>query len=202
MRYDLQPESEDGFSRQPEVGSQDDPLIAWIALPRVSNTSDAHPWTLDSGIRMQWTRSKGRSSARTHYCDSQLKKNTIDDLHWLRKHGLDTIIRERAAAGVPIVGICAGYQMLGQVITDPEGIAGSAGSIEGIGLLPVKTSYAPEKMHTTSHRKVAKCRMDGLRNPHGPHRVYRASHTAVAKRCTRRRHSPTERMGQLLARPV
>ncbi len=144
MRYDLQPESEDGFSRQPEIGGNDDPLMAWIALPRVSNTSDAHPWTLDSGIRMEWTRSKD-SLSRARIIVIPGSKNTIEDLRWLREQGFDQIIQERAAAGVPIVGICGGYQMLGQQITDPEGIAGGAGCIEGLGLLPIKTTYEPEK---------------------------------------------------------
>ncbi|ADE55041.1 cobyric acid synthase [Coraliomargarita akajimensis] len=144
MRYDLQPESEDGFSKQAVHGNPGDPGIAWIALPRVSNTSDAQPWTLDSGIRMYWTRSASdlRNASAIVIPGS---KNTIEDLRWLREQGIDTIIRERAAGGVPVVGICGGYQMLGQSISDPDGIAGGAGTIEGLGLLPLNTSYAAEK---------------------------------------------------------
>lgn len=144
MRYDLQPESEDGFSTQPESGGSDDPLIAWIALPRVSNTSDAHPWTLDSGIQMRWTRSASHLK-RAAAIVIPGSKNTLDDLKWLREQGFDTIIQERAAAGVPVIGICGGYQMLGQTISDPQGIAGGAGLVDGLGLLPVRTHFVPDK---------------------------------------------------------
>ncbi len=144
MRDDLQPESEDGFSRQPEIGTADDPLMSWIALPRVSNTSDAQPWTLDRGIRMQWTRSAD-ALRRARIIVIPGSKNTIEDLRWLHAQGLDTIIKERAAAGIPVVGICGGYQMLGLEITDPEGIAGGAGTVAGLGLLPIRTTYESEK---------------------------------------------------------
>ncbi len=144
MRYDLQPESEDGFSQQPEMGSSDDPLIAWIALPRVSNTADAHPWTLDTGVQTRWTRSAAdlRTASAIVIPGS---KNTVDDLKWLREEGLEQVIRQRAAEGVPVIGICGGYQMLGLEISDPEGIAGGAGVIEGLGLLPLRTQYEPGK---------------------------------------------------------
>jgi len=144
MRYDLQPESEDGFSQQPEAGTSRDPLIAWIALPRVSNTADAHPWTLDTGVQTKWTRSNSdlKKAAAIIIPGS---KNTLDDLKWLREQGLDRTIHERAAAGVPVIGICGGYQILGQEIRDPEGIAGGAGVIEGLGLLPLRTHYEQEK---------------------------------------------------------
>ena len=144
MHYELQPESEDGFSHQPESGNEDDPLLCWIALPRVSNTSDAHPWTLDRGIRIKWTRSPN-TLRRARAIVIPGSKNTIEDLRWLREQGLDRVLQERAAAGVPIVGICGGYQMLGQQITDLEGIAGGAGQIEGLGLLPLNTHYEAEK---------------------------------------------------------
>ncbi|WP_269523954.1 cobyric acid synthase [Coraliomargarita parva] len=144
MRYDLQPEMEDGFSKPPEFGHPEDPLLCWIALPRVSNTSDAQPWTLDRGIRMQWTRS-AEDLRKARIIVLPGSKNTIADLVWLRQEGLDQVILERAAAGVPVIGLCGGYQMLGQSISDPDGIAGNAGSIEGLGLLPLHTHYNTEK---------------------------------------------------------
>ena len=142
--HGLQPEPEDSFSSPPETGHQGDPLICWISFPYASNTSDAAPWTLDTGIRMEWTVHPDiLRQARIILLPGS--KNTLEDLRWLREQGLDTAIQERAAAGVPVVGICGGYQMLGRQITDPEGIAGSAGTMEGLNLLPLKTTYAPEK---------------------------------------------------------
>ena len=155
MRYELQPESEDGFSRQPEIGNSDDPLMVWIALPRVSNTSDAHPWTLDRGIRMEWTRSK-ETVRRARIIVIPGSKNSIEDLRWLRKQGLDQIIQERAAkAGIPVVGICGGYQMLGQLITDPEGHRRRRRNASRPRPVAHRNHVQAGKTHPASHRQVA-----------------------------------------------
>ncbi len=69
---------------------------------------------------------------------------TVSDLNWLRDKGFDRALHERAAAGRPIIGICGGVQLLGTSIVD--GIESGAGYVEGLGLLPVTTRYAPEKV--------------------------------------------------------
>ena len=79
-------------------------------------------------------------------------KNTIGDLLYIREKGLDKVIRAAEEAGVPVVGICGGYQMMGLTIADPYGVEGEPRTTEGLGLLPVHTVLAKEK--TTVRRKM------------------------------------------------
>jgi adenosylcobyric acid synthase len=72
-------------------------------------------------------------------------KNTLADLAWLHTTGLAGAIRAAHTKGAHIVGICGGFQMLGIDVSDPEGVAGDTGSLEGLGLLPVRTVFAREK---------------------------------------------------------
>ena len=74
-------------------------------------------------------------------------KNTIGDLLWLRQNGLEAKILRHSAGGKLLFGICGGYQMLGEVIEDPEGME-QQGSVRGMGLLPMKTVFVPEKTRT------------------------------------------------------
>ncbi|MDD3141947.1 MAG: cobyric acid synthase CobQ, partial [Lachnospiraceae bacterium] len=74
-------------------------------------------------------------------------KNTMEDLKWLRQTGLENKILQHAEHEKLIFGICGGYQMLGNMISDPHGIEGS-GSIKGLGLLQMQTIFQPEKTRT------------------------------------------------------
>lgn len=64
---------------------------------------------------------------------------------WLAERGLDTVVVALARAGVPILGICGGYQLLGERLDDADGAAGSRGERAGLGLLPVETRFRAEK---------------------------------------------------------
>lgn len=144
MRYDLQPETEDGFSLNFKESSNEKNQIAWICFPRVSNTQDAQPWSLDKGVEVNWVRkAQDLKSAKAIVLPGT--KNTIADLHWLRESGMEAVILKKAQEGVPILGICGGYQMLGETLEDPEGIAGRAGHTKGLGLLPIRTIYQENK---------------------------------------------------------
>jgi adenosylcobyric acid synthase len=72
-------------------------------------------------------------------------KNTIADLRWLRQSGLAEAVTAAARRGVPVAGICGGYQMLGRRLADPEGAAGDQGDVPGLGLLPAETRFHPQK---------------------------------------------------------
>ena len=74
-------------------------------------------------------------------------KNTIEDLRELKKNGLFEAIIKKAKEGTVIIGICGGYQILGDSVEDPE-CAESGGSETGLGLLPVKTVIGSEKVRT------------------------------------------------------
>ncbi len=76
-------------------------------------------------------------------------KNTMDDLLWLRQSGMEAALLRLHGAGVPILGVCGGYQMLGETVDDPEGTeSGRSRSLRGLGLLPVRTVFTGEKTRT------------------------------------------------------
>jgi adenosylcobyric acid synthase len=72
-------------------------------------------------------------------------KATIADLAFLRAQGWDIDIAAHVRRGGSLLGICGGYQMLGQRISDPDGIEGRAGQVAGLGYLPVATRLTPDK---------------------------------------------------------
>ena len=65
-------------------------------------------------------------------------KNTMEDLKWLRQRGLEGKILRHAASGKTVFGICGGYQMMGETLSDPHGVE-AGGTIKGMGLLPMDT---------------------------------------------------------------
>jgi adenosylcobyric acid synthase len=77
-------------------------------------------------------------------------KNTIEDLAWMRARKLDAWVLEQARRGTKVLGICGGFQMLGESISDPGGVEAAAGiTAPGLGLLPVRT--------TLVHPKITRC---------------------------------------------
>lgn len=72
-------------------------------------------------------------------------KNTLDDLLDLRKRGLAKAIMEARGNGKTVIGICGGYQMMGEEVCDPDKIEGNLEVLPGLGLLPISTVISPEK---------------------------------------------------------
>ncbi len=143
-RSTLQPEQEDNFGIPHKVCGRDDAVLAWIRFPHISNSSDAEPWGLDQGVGVRWVESS-RDLEDASAIILPGSKNSIADLLWLKESGLAAAIIAKAAAGTPVVGICGGYQMLGETLADSSGIAGTAGQVRGLALLPVQTVYSPRK---------------------------------------------------------
>lgn len=142
-RGDLQVESEDSLCEAAETGGWG-ATIAWIRLPHLSNSQDSQPWGLDTGVRIAWARQPADlATARAIVLPGS--KNTLADLSWLRETGLAAAIVQAAANGTPVVGICGGYQMLGQSLSDPAGVAGATGTLPGLGLLPAETVFSTRK---------------------------------------------------------
>ena len=76
-------------------------------------------------------------------------KSTIMDLMWLRQCGLEAALQKAAASGTLIFGICGGYQMMGELISDPEQVeASDVSEIRGMGLLRMETVFRGEKVQT------------------------------------------------------
>jgi len=119
--------------------------IAAPMLSRIANFDDADPLRLEAGVDFQWV-PPGTPLPR----DADLiilfgTKSTIGDLAFLRAQGWDHDIIAHARSGGRVLGICGGYQMLGQTISDPDGYDGSPGTVSGLGLLNVETRMTETK---------------------------------------------------------
>jgi adenosylcobyric acid synthase len=125
------------------------PAIGVIKLPHISNFTDIHSLTEIDEIQ-------------TLYIDSPYdlsifkaviipgSKNTRADMDWLEKKGLSKAIKTYANSGGHLLGICGGYQILGNNIKDPEGHEGLPGETKGLSLLDVSTTLAHRKITTTT----------------------------------------------------
>jgi adenosylcobyric acid synthase len=117
--------------------------VAVVRLRWMSNFTDVDALSSEPGVSVRFT----RSPADIERADLVLvpgTKATVEDLERLRSSGLAEAIARRAAAGDPILGVCGGYQMLGTVIEDE--VESRRGSVPGLGLLPVRTDFDPEKL--------------------------------------------------------
>ena len=143
----IQVEDEDSlterFDRKQPAGLID---IAVIRVPRISNFTDFNPFESVEGVSLRYVQ---------HV--SELKnpdmiilpgtKNTMEDLLWMRENGLEAAVLKAAAAGCIVFGICGGYQMLGDTLSDPYHVE-AGGKIRGMGLLPMDTVFASKKTRT------------------------------------------------------
>ncbi len=138
-------EDEDSVAlEQPRLTGKGELDIAVIQLPHISNFTDLDPlrWEPDSSPRYV------RSVEELGQPDAIIlpgSKNTVEDLEWLWTSGLAEIVREQAASGRWVLGICGGYQMLGKELLDPEQTESEIQPPPGLGLLPVRTTFAASK---------------------------------------------------------
>lgn len=125
--------------------------VAIIRLPHIANYTDFAPLCYDDQIAVRFVSNESDLSDDLDMIILPGTKNTIQDLLWMRKNGLEERIEILAKKGIPTLGICGGYQMLGEEISDPGGVENSGeASVRGMGLLPVKTVL--EKTKTTRQR--------------------------------------------------
>ena len=117
--------------------------IAVIRLPRISNFTDFSAFEHFAGVSLRYVGERSRFG-NPDMVILPGSKSTIADLKWLRQSGLEGEILRFAAKGNPVFGICGGLQMLGLHISDPTGSEGG-GSMDGLGLLPVKTAFDVQK---------------------------------------------------------
>jgi len=116
--------------------------VAVPRLPRISNFTDFHPLTAEPGVRVAYVPlSDSLSEADAVVLPGS--KNTVDDLLAIQDADFDATLR---AFDGPIVGLCGGYQMLGEELLNAaaEG-TGDRDRVEGLGLLPVRTTFSGEK---------------------------------------------------------
>lgn len=128
--------------------------IAVIKLPRIANFDDFDPLRREPCARVRYVASPADLGA-PDLIILPGSKTTVSDLAWLRRARLDAAIIARRRAGTPIIGICGGYQMLGNRILDPDGVESDAPETRGLDLLPVTTLFAPDKATHQIRAKVA-----------------------------------------------
>lgn len=120
--------------------------VAVVRLPHISNFTDFAPLERHPALGVRYV---GRPDqlAGADLIILPGTKATMEDLRWLRESGLESEIKKCAAAGTPVLGVCGGYQMLGETLSDPEGVEGG-GEMAGLGLLPCRTVFAAQKTRT------------------------------------------------------
>jgi adenosylcobyric acid synthase len=126
--------------------------IALIRLPHISNYDDFDPLEEDGCTVRYITRPS--EFGNPHLIIIPGTKSTIDDLAYLLQSGLAAAILEKAKGGTPVVGICGGYQMLGQKIFDPQKVESNEAEVTGLGLLDAITTFAQEKSTTQVRAQV------------------------------------------------
>lgn len=120
--------------------------IAVIRLPRISNFTDFNAFEMVEGVSLRYVKHVGELG-KPDMVILPGTKNTMEDLLWMRQNGLEAAILKLAKKDTVIFGVCGGYQMLGEILSDPEGVE-AGGEIRGMGLLPIETVFAGQKTRT------------------------------------------------------
>lgn len=137
------------LSRREAQGAVD---MAVIHLPHISNFTDFNVFEGMEGISLRYVK-QAKDLGQPDLIFLPGTKNTMGDLRWLRESGLEAAILRQAGQHTPIVGICGGYQMLGEQLEDPKGVE-QGGSMRGMGLLNARTVFLPDKTRTQVSGRV------------------------------------------------
>jgi len=132
--------------------------IAVVRLPRIANFDDFEPLAAEPGVRLRFV----TTEAALRAADLVVlpgSKSTIADLAWLRATGLGAAVVAAGAAGRPVLGVCGGFQMLGEDLRDPYHVESEREAAAGLGLLSVTTTFERDK---TTMRVRARATTSGL----------------------------------------
>ena len=122
--------------------------VACLTPSRIANFDDLDPLRMEPGVSLTMVAAGQAVPGDTDLVIIPGSKSTRGDLAFLRAQGWDVDIAAHVRRGGHVLGICGGYQMLGRVVRDPEGIEGAAGETVGLGLLDVETVMSPDKRLT------------------------------------------------------
>ena len=146
IRVDI--DDEDSLAPRLSAKSEVKPLdIAIIRIPRMSNFTDFAPLEAHEVIGARYV----QSAEELHNPDMVIipgTKSTMDDLLWMRQNGIESAIQKLASSGTPVLGVCGGYQMMGEKLQDPHHIEGDLEEMHGMGLLPTETTFTQIKTRT------------------------------------------------------
>jgi adenosylcobyric acid synthase len=123
-------------------------IIAVPMLARIANFDDFDPLGMEPDVRLVFVLPGEPIPAEADLIILPGTKSTMGDLAFVRAQGWDIDIRAHVRRGGHVFGLCGGYQMLGRTISDPEGIDGHAGAVDGLGLLDVATTMSGDKSIT------------------------------------------------------
>lgn len=118
--------------------------ICVVQLPTVSNFTDVSGLTRLPGVRVRYAL-RPADLGNPDLLVLPGAKDTLSDLAWMRATGMDRVVTAAAERGVPTLGLCGGYQLLGRTLRDADGVGGTAGTVPGLGLLPVHTEFSAKK---------------------------------------------------------
>lgn len=156
--HGLHLEAEDGLSSLAAgVWGEDKFKVALPLLPHISNHTDFDPLRHHPGVALRFV-APGEPIPAADLIVLPGSKNVRADLEWLRAQGWEAAIRRHLRFGGKVIGICGGFQMLGQGLHDPLGIEGPAGSSPGLGWLEMDTELRPDKQ---LHRVEGRLALDG-----------------------------------------
>jgi adenosylcobyric acid synthase len=140
--------------------------VAVVRFPRLSNFTDLDPLALEPGVRLRWVE-HGSGLGHPDLLILPGSKATVADLAWLRQCGLDRAVIDLAGRQrTTIIGVCAGYQMLGQVIHD-QVESRTDGPVVGLGLLDTVTTFGEDKVTRRRHGEALGQALTGYQIHHG-----------------------------------
>lgn len=114
-------------------------------ISRIANFDDLDPLRLEPGVTLELVQPGTPLPGDADVVLLPGSKSTIGDLAFFRRQGWDIDLKAHHRRGGHILGVCGGYQMLGKIISDPDGIEGSPGTVEGLGYLDVETILTADK---------------------------------------------------------
>ncbi|MCW9023890.1 MAG: cobyric acid synthase [Gammaproteobacteria bacterium] len=152
--HGLHLEAEDAIAQQQHIDNAEIKVVIPL-LPRISNHTDFDPLRLHPQVDCQFI-PPGGTIPPADLIIIPGSKSVRHDLAWLHEQGWDSAIARHLRYGGKVLGICGGYQMLGQSIHDPNGIEGEAGSSSGLNYLDLETTLENEKVlcHTNGHLQL------------------------------------------------
>ncbi|MDQ1363555.1 MAG: adenosylcobyric acid synthase, partial [Pseudomonadota bacterium] len=145
-------EAEDALTQHSVAPAPQAVKIIVPVFPHISNHTDFDPLRLHPGTDFQYI-SAGQAIPPCDLAILPGSKNVRDDLRWLNENGWPQYLQKHLRYGGKLLGICGGFQMLGQYIADPHGIEGEPGKSDALGYLDLHTTLQPHKqLHQRSGR--------------------------------------------------
>ncbi|WP_144552738.1 cobyric acid synthase [Peribacillus simplex] len=140
--------------------------VAVLRFPRISNFTDVDPFFDEPGVGVRLV-SSVHEIGNPDLLILPGTKNTMEDLKWLNRMGMDRAINELRKQGTMIFGICGGFQMLGTKLFDPDAVEGDGENADGLSLLPVETEFQAEKKTVQMEGVLSAGIMEGQMNLNG-----------------------------------